>query len=446
MIRMIITGNIGSGKSLFTQRLKEKLNMPEVRFIDIDVKLQEMYDDPEFRVMLEKDLGTFDRKEIAQLVLVPGNTVSDKLTRIGTKFIDIFMQNMLTSNQHFIIEIPYYFEMLIKYPESIVALTREQVYVISVLGPDDEQRFERIKERCLIKHPHWTDEMIKHVMNTQCDTYLMAGLADTAIYNDSTLEYLESQINEVLRLMPYANQSLPTEVAYDLVGTVTFGGAMNNTICRNVFRLVENAYFEPNRSYHNIHHINSMIKMLERSNYSQKNHIALKLAIMFHDFIYTAGRDDNEEMSFTAMLMILKIFQPDLYKQDNVIELVQLMILSTWNHEVFLPASPATDELKTQFDFDIEEMIKVFLDLDLGIFTRPYDEVMIYETQIRREYTHVQDSEYYPRRIKVLSDFLERKNIYKSKEFQGTFLDSHARANIGCLINYCKEELEKHNV
>ena len=127
-------------------------------------------------------------------------------------------------------------------------------------------------------------------------------------------------------------------------------------------------------------------------------------------------------------------------------ELVQLMILSTWNHEVFLPASPATDELKTKFDFDLEEMIKVFLDLDLGIFTRPYDEVMIYETQIRREYTHVQDSEYYPRRIEVLSGFLERKNIYKSKEFQGTFLDSHARANIGCLINHCKEELEKHNV
>lgn len=446
MIRMIITGNIGSGKSYFTKRLKEKLNMPEVLFFDFDIELQAMYDDPEFKTLLERDIGTSDRKEVAKLVLVPGNTVGSRLAYIAGRFMVRFMEEIFASNRHFIIEIPYYFEMMIKDPKSIIALTREQVYVISVLGPDDEQRFERIKERCLIKHPHWTDEMIKYVMDTQCDPYIMAGLADTAIYNDSTLEYLESQIDEVLRLMPYTNQSLPTEVAYDLVGTVTFGGAMNNTICRNVFRLVERAYFESHRAYHNIQHINSMIKMLERSNYSQKNHVALKLAIMFHDFIYTAGRDDNETMSFTAMLMILKTFQPDLYEQDDVMELVQLIILSTQNHEVFLPVGPAIDELKTQFDFDIEEMIKVFLDLDLGIFVRPYDEVMIYETQIRREYTHVQDSEYYPRRIEVLSGFLERKNIYQSKEFQRTFLDSHARANIGCLINHCKEELEKHNV
>jgi dephospho-CoA kinase len=65
-MRIVVTGNVGCGKSTVVAYLKERLS-GYVHF-DFDVELRALYEQPYFKEQLTKLLGTSDRKSISAMV------------------------------------------------------------------------------------------------------------------------------------------------------------------------------------------------------------------------------------------------------------------------------------------------------------------------------------------------------------------------------------------
>jgi predicted metal-dependent HD superfamily phosphohydrolase len=57
------------------------------------------------------------------------------------------------------------------------------------------------------------------------------------------------------------------------------------------------AYSEPNRKYHTIEHIGSLLRQLEDHGHAVVDRDAVVLAMLFHDVVYDPLRHDNEERS-----------------------------------------------------------------------------------------------------------------------------------------------------
>lgn len=71
-----------------------------------------------------------------------------------------------------------------------------------------------------------------------------------------------------------------------------------------------------------------------------------------------------------------------------------------------------THELPASVPPDVENDIKLFLDMDMEVLSWPDAEYDRYAAQIRREYSHLEESHYRQGRIAVLRAFEERERIY----------------------------------
>jgi len=142
---------------------------------------------------------------------------------------------------------------------------------------------------------------------------------------------------------------------------------------------------DPRRAYHNMDHLDRMIKQLERNvhNFSRSEFEQLILAAFFHDAIYNPrdpkGNEDKS-IQFFRRVYIGKNERFDLV--DKAIE--------------------CTKYRKRPSPFPL----KVFWDADNAGFRDSWDSFLRYENAIRKEYSFVPLDEYKKARI----EFLE-KNI-----------------------------------
>lgn len=130
-------------------------------------------------------------------------------------------------------------------------------------------------------------------------------------------------------------------------------------------------YNEPQRFYHNLEHIETMIAK------ANKLHILtdeLFLAIVFHDIIYNPKANNNEELSAE---LFCKYVHNDKVKQA---------ILETKTHK---PTS---------------EFSKQLCDLDLDILWSDYEAFIDFEHKIFKEYQWVDYKIYKEKRLQILSD------------------------------------------
>jgi predicted metal-dependent HD superfamily phosphohydrolase len=177
-----------------------------------------------------------------------------------------------------------------------------------------------------------------------------------------------------------------------------------------VFELLVTAYSQPDRHYHNLHHIDHLLTILERFNQSKlRDPMAIFLAIWFHDFVYNPQLADNEIQSAKAARSLLT----NLGGSNDLIVRVEQLILATQGHQ----SSPE--------DFDR----CVFLDADLAILGADPVAYQAYARSIRREYSWVSDLEYKAGRSRVLDSFLQRDRLYYT-ELLFNELESIARHNI----------------
>lgn len=167
-------------------------------------------------------------------------------------------------------------------------------------------------------------------------------------------------------------------------------------------------YSEPHRAYHTLHHISECLQLLEQTQGLAQSVPSIEIALWFHDAIYDPRKSDNEERSAQWARRELRRAGASIELQERIGEL----ILVTCHDGA--PQTP-DEELLSDIDLSI-----------LGAGSARFDE---YERQVRTEYRHVPTGQFRPARRKVLSEFLERENIYFTEWFR-TRREAQARANL----------------
>lgn len=179
-----------------------------------------------------------------------------------------------------------------------------------------------------------------------------------------------------------------------------------------LWRQLETAYTEPNRYYHNLHHLEVMLHELLPVQNEISDWETLFFSLCYHDAVYDVAQhivqNDNEERSAAFAEKQLLTTR---YPQEKI-ERCKKQILSTKTH---LKAShPDTNFL---------------VDADLCILGQPWEDYLAYRTHVRKEYFIYPDTIFYASRKKMLQRFLRAETIYKTAHFQRLYEDK-ARENL----------------
>ena len=190
---------------------------------------------------------------------------------------------------------------------------------------------------------------------------------------------------------------------------------VNSNDCNAFYEELARAYNGNNRHYHNLNHIAHMLNLLNDVEAYVFDLDTLKLAIWYHDVVYSSRKNDNEEKSAELAKNRLKSFNFD----EKLIEIVQNLIISTKKHQVIL-----TENADNAF----------LLDIDLSILGSQWETYLEYSKKIRKEYAIYPNFMYKKGRKKVLSHFLEREQLYFTEYFRSK-LELQARENVAKELN-----------
>ncbi|HYF02601.1 MAG TPA: hypothetical protein VEC36_04450 [Patescibacteria group bacterium] len=179
---------------------------------------------------------------------------------------------------------------------------------------------------------------------------------------------------------------------------------------------LKNLYSHKNRYYHNLAHLEFLLKQLKSFKTGIKDWDSVLFALFYHDAIYDTSRNDNEEKS--AELAIQTLQSADV--PDEIITKCYKHILATKHHA-----------MSTDADTNI------FTDADLSILGASWEEYLVYAQNIRKEYAMYPDEAYQAGRVKVLQHFLSMERIFKTDVFFES-CESPARENLAKELEFLK--------
>lgn len=168
-------------------------------------------------------------------------------------------------------------------------------------------------------------------------------------------------------------------------------------------------YSGKGRHYHNLNHIQDLLQQAEKFKASIEDYDVLCFSIWYHDIIYNALRQDNEEQS--AAFAEKRLSNTHLEK-GSIDRCVRQIILTKKHDTTHQP----DDE-------------KYLIDFDLSILGSSREVYTIYTQNIRKEYHWYPAFTYKRGRKKALKRFLERERIYQTEGYYERY-ESVARANI----------------
>ncbi len=177
---------------------------------------------------------------------------------------------------------------------------------------------------------------------------------------------------------------------------------------------IESHYSGPERHYHNLWHIEELLKWMAAYENQILDKEILQLSIWYHDIIYVPGRKDNEAQS--AAFARLRL--PNFNLSTDRIEKCCQQILATQSHQLLSE------------DADLAYL----LDFDLAILAKPWDDYQVYAQQIRKEFQAFPDPIYQAGRKQALQSFLARPSIYHTPALCKRW-EKLARQNIQAEIN-----------
>ena len=170
-------------------------------------------------------------------------------------------------------------------------------------------------------------------------------------------------------------------------------------------------YNSKNRFYHNLNHIEVLLKLSDEYKHLLNSQKAIDFTIWYHDAIYDGSKNNNEQKS--AELAKLHLTQLGLSEQ--LVENCYKLIIATKTHTL----NKSLNYFDAQF----------LLDIDLSILATERKQYIEYTQQIRKEYKMYPDFLYRKGRKKLLKHFLEMENIYKTQLFQNRW-EEKAKENI----------------
>lgn len=168
------------------------------------------------------------------------------------------------------------------------------------------------------------------------------------------------------------------------------------------------AWREPQRRYHTLQHLGECLMWFDHAQGAAQRPAEVALALWFHDAVYDVHASDNEARSADwARHEMLAAGAP----ADSA-ERVHALVMAT-KHD----APPQGRDAELLIDIDLAI---------LGAARERFDE---YERQVRAEYAHVPDAQFWPRRRALLQRFLERDALYATPRMHA-LLEQPARANL----------------
>jgi len=173
-------------------------------------------------------------------------------------------------------------------------------------------------------------------------------------------------------------------------------------------------YSEPQRHYHTLAHVRSLLACLDAQQSTIADNVAVELAVFFHDWIYDPQATDNEDKS----VIEFQTFANEAGLDTKLIRKVTQLVEATVKHAI-------GEHVRAKEIGDL----KLFLDFDLAVLGWEWEQYAEYAAQIRREYAIYEEKEYKTGRAKVLKAFLERERLYFSDQFYRESED-FARQNI----------------
>jgi predicted metal-dependent HD superfamily phosphohydrolase len=174
-----------------------------------------------------------------------------------------------------------------------------------------------------------------------------------------------------------------------------------------------NRHGEDHRKYHTLQHLNECIAWFEKVGSLAKRPHEVEIALWFHDAVYDLQSRENEEQS--AGLACLSMMMANV--KSDAIERVAQLILATQH-----TAEPTLQD---------EQLL---VDIDLSILGASPARFTEYETQIRDEYSFVEEALFRSKRREILLSFLDRKRIYATDAVFEE-LEQQARDNLLKAIN-----------
>ncbi len=165
-------------------------------------------------------------------------------------------------------------------------------------------------------------------------------------------------------------------------------------------------YSSKSRHYHNLTHLEEMIVCFEHYQTELKQPLEVLFSLFYHDYIYSATQKDNELKSAE--------FACNLLKNNTILDinLIFQLIIATQLHQ----QNSISD-------------VNWFIDFDLKILSKDWEQYQIYCNQIRKEYRIYPDFLYKPGRKKALEHFLDHPFIYQTTAFRDLY-ETTARTNI----------------
>lgn len=166
---------------------------------------------------------------------------------------------------------------------------------------------------------------------------------------------------------------------------------------------------QPHRRYHNIAHLRDVLSHADELADHAADPVAVKLAVWYHDAVYTGRPDDEENSARRAEAELAALGLP-----PALIAEVARLVRLTATHD------------PRRGDYNGEALS----DADLAILAAPPDRYVTYTVAIRGEYAHVPDDAFRAGRARILYALLERPAVYRTPYARDQW-EAMARFNLG---------------
>lgn len=397
-MNIVITGNIGCGKSTFTKMLMAHL--PNYALVDVDAELHKLYIDPDYVNQLRHALGSSDRAAVSDIVF--NDPAKRKwLEHISKTFIGKAMSQASTM-RNVVFDFPLYFE----HGDRFFAKADKMVITVHC---DLNTQYERVAARGL-----FTPEKTTTIIQNQYSSAMKIALADQAIDTNQSLAEVAARAKEIAMMIKIEDlqsrflEAFPVQQMWD------------NLYAR---------YTAPGRHYHGLCHLVHLFEQYDRVQHLINDKIAVMLAIWYHDYVYDGGEGYalNEVHSACALWNEASVHLQEIMSQPSrPIQAASEMIVASKGHLIKSPYVMSHPELLSDCQH--------FLDMDLsGIGMGTLEDVLANDDLIRAEFYMYDNIEFAIGRIAAMSSFVERPQLFQSKFFAD--LEAPARANLHIILD-----------